>query len=565
MARLIRRPALRAIDVYSGVGGWGVGLRLAGIELVMSYDRWTVANETNRKNNHHRTRTVDIRTLPLSELPEDIDIVVGSPPCTQFSYSNRGGSGDVDDGLIDIIKFLTIVEHLKPKAWAMENVPRVAQILDKELRHGGRLAQFAGLGIDYRVLSMDDFGLPQRRRRCIAGGFDHELLASYAGRTTTPTLGDIVAALTGLTITDPLYGLAINQDGLRDHAAEDHLNEEELRINRAGKLTHPVYNSMPFPDPLNRTARTITATCTRVCRESIVIEDPSHTERFRRLTIRERACLQGFPITFQFYAPSYGLRNYMIGNAVPPLFAYYVAHALRGTPQSKDLSVAKVARKLKLSAEPPRDAMPERAGARYPWNRRFRFAIPNLRLKSGVRCEFRNFQKSGGVGWQVALIFGSSKSIHDLPLNAGLKDVTLAQLSQDIAPTICAELDALCQFIRAADVGHMQDLWSHRGPGSIRPLMMLDEIERVAARIIPLVALCSDAAQGIIVDALQRYSDKQTKTAGAPKLLKNAEFIVTAMLIGSTANQEFQRHGMQVHPDLRRLVAPKCKHDAISA
>jgi site-specific DNA-cytosine methylase len=46
-----------------------------------------------------------------------------------------------------------------------------------------------------------------------------------------------------------------------------------------------------------------------------------------RLTLRERACLQGFPITFQFFAASYSLKGHMIGNAIPPLFAYYVAHA----------------------------------------------------------------------------------------------------------------------------------------------------------------------------------------------------------------------------------------------
>ena len=473
---MARKRALRAIDVYSGVGGWGVGLRMAGIQVVASYDHWTAGNDTNTKNNRHPTRTIDIRSLALTDLPNDIDIVVGSPPCTQFSYSNRGGSGDIDDGQVDIIKFLTIVDHIKPRAWAMENVPRVAHILEKELVPKGRLARFASLGIRYSVLDMDDFGLPQRRRRCIAGGFDHGLLASYVKGTVRLTLGDVVAALTGPTITDPLYGFTINRGELHDHVVEDHLNEEELRINRAGKLIHPIYNSMPFPDPLNRTARTITATCTRVCRESIVIGDPLHDEKFRRLTIRERACLQGFPITFQFYAASYHLKGYMVGNAIAPLFAYYVAHAFRGTPPPKIPPLAEVARKFKSPTEQPTETTVKRGAVRYPWGRRFRFAIPHLRLKSGVRCEFRNVQKSGAVGWQVAFIFGSSKSIHELPLNAGLADSILTALPDHVAPKIRNELKELSGFIRAADVDHMQDLWSHRGPGGIRPFMMLDEL-----------------------------------------------------------------------------------------
>src|SRR3546814_10840551 len=65
--------------------------------------------------------------------------------------------------------------------------------------------------------------------------------------------------------------MAIPCEDLIDHVEEDVLNSEEARINRSNKVTHTVYNAMPFPDPLDRTVRTITATCTRVSRESIVI------------------------------------------------------------------------------------------------------------------------------------------------------------------------------------------------------------------------------------------------------------------------------------------------------
>lgn len=97
------KAKLRAIDLYSGVGGWSLGLRLAGIDIVASYERWGPANETNFKNNAHQAQTVDIRRLSFDDLPDDIDIVVGSPPCTQFSFSNRGGSGNLDDGLEDTL------------------------------------------------------------------------------------------------------------------------------------------------------------------------------------------------------------------------------------------------------------------------------------------------------------------------------------------------------------------------------------------------------------------------------------------------------------------------------
>lgn len=124
-----RPKAIRAIDLYSGVGGWSAGLRMAGISVVASYERSEHANITNARNNGHATHTVDLRALDLNTLPKDIDVVVGSPPCTQFSMSNRGGNGDISDGLKDIKVFLEVVDRLKPRFWAMENVPRVSNIL----------------------------------------------------------------------------------------------------------------------------------------------------------------------------------------------------------------------------------------------------------------------------------------------------------------------------------------------------------------------------------------------------------------------------------------------------
>lgn len=73
---------MRALDFYSGVGGWTVGMRLAGIDVVRSYEWWQPASLTNNSNNGHGDPLCDVRSLPLEDLPSDIDLVVGSPPCT---------------------------------------------------------------------------------------------------------------------------------------------------------------------------------------------------------------------------------------------------------------------------------------------------------------------------------------------------------------------------------------------------------------------------------------------------------------------------------------------------
>ena len=71
---------MRAIDLYAGIGGWSTGLKLAGIEVVASYERWQPAIDTHNENFAGNITATDIRALALEDLPRDVDLVVGSPP-----------------------------------------------------------------------------------------------------------------------------------------------------------------------------------------------------------------------------------------------------------------------------------------------------------------------------------------------------------------------------------------------------------------------------------------------------------------------------------------------------
>lgn len=545
---------VRAIDLYSGVGGWSLGLRLAGVDVVASYELWGPANETNFKNNSHQAQTVDIRRLAVEDLPGDIDIVVGSPPCTQFSYSNRGGRGDLADGLKDIICFLSIVDHLKPRMWAMENVPRVAKIIEKELEPGGVLAEFAHLGCATHVVDMADYGIPQRRRRCIAGNFDIELLKSFMPTAHAPTLGAVVTALAADPVVDPLYGLSISRSDLIDHVEEDLLSAEEVRINRANKMTHTVYNSMPFPDPMDRTVRTITATCTRVSRESIVIAVPGRIGAYRRLTLRERACLQGFPVTFQFYGANYGQKLRMIGNAVPPAFSYLMGHVLQGR-QAKDApSLYQAARDLKRPEPIPLETPPDRAGVRYPENRTFKFAVPSLQLKSGVRFELANDCTGDVVTWRMAFYFGTSKAIHSIPLSEETADCLKRAASPAVKAAVAPCLERIKQFVENADIVNMQAVWTHQRPGGTRAFMLLDMLDEVGSTMANAVGPHSSEASRLIDAVIQHYHGASSAALpGLAKLARNSATILTGLLIGSTVNPLLHAR-VQGGPALRRAL-----------
>ena len=78
--------------------------------------------------------------------------------------------GTIEDGIIDLYQFFKCIEVVKPKFWAMENVPRVANVLLTESQKGGQLFKFKKI-IDegfVEVFNMREYGVPQKRKRCIA-------------------------------------------------------------------------------------------------------------------------------------------------------------------------------------------------------------------------------------------------------------------------------------------------------------------------------------------------------------------------------------------------------------
>lgn len=470
-----------AIDLYSGVGGWDLGLRMAGIGTNASFEWWDEANLTHRLNLGSATDTVDIRRLTVESIPPRPTFVVGSPPCTQFSFSNRGGSGDIADGLKDVAKFLELVSELEPAAWAMENVPRVARIIEKEVERGGVLYPFRDLFETIMVVDMAEYGLPQRRRRMIAGSFSQSLLESYRGLAPSRTLGDVVEALQAANVRDPIYQeIVLPATAVSGQEKEPPLTPEEERMNREAKTFHPVYNVMPFPDPLDRTARTVTALCTRVSRESIVIEDG---RRLRRLTLRERASLQGFPVTFQFHGSSYGSRIKQIGNAVPPLMTYFIGSALLARDRSAVSPPDGLQNPHALPSELPSPVQVAGPKRKVNPNRRFRAAIPGLRFGSGVRFDLSNDLDGRSAVWSVTFFFGTSKKIISVKPDAADVDDLLELLRGKVERR---RLDTLANRLRrlaAAAPGHqLQHVWA-KGAGEPHPFEVVDALGEVAENV----------------------------------------------------------------------------------
>jgi DNA (cytosine-5)-methyltransferase 1 len=232
----------------------------------------------------------------------------------------------------------------------------------------------------------------------------------------------------------------------------------------------------------------------------------------------------------------------MVGNAIPPLFAYFAAHAFLGTSAADLLGIEDAAVKLTAPSPKPDVTSVDTAGAKFPEDRTFRFAIPSLRLKSGVRFELGNQGVVGARQWRVAFWFGTSKDIKGLNLGPDLADWVLEALPAAAQTTLAEPIRALETMLEEADLQNMQKLWSHRGPGRTRPFMLLDGLDEAGRFIQDVLAPFETSARGILKDVISRqYGSTADKLPGLAKLDRNAGVIVAGVIVGSLANLHLDR------------------------
>ncbi|MFN0049469.1 MAG: DNA cytosine methyltransferase [Cytophagales bacterium] len=494
-----------AIDLYSGIGGWTLGMKLSEVENLSSFEWWNEANQTHNINfgtNHKEINIREIDVLKDLNLNKKVDFVVGSPPCTQFSFANKGGNGDIQDGLIDIYKFLEVVEYIKPKYWAMENIPRVAEILEKEIKNGS-LQRFRSLVKIITIVDCADYGVPQNRKRMIAGDFPFDLFHSYKLGIKRKTLGNVIESMNGETLSDPNYGYVIPRVEVTELENEVNLTREEERINRDAKSYHPVYNKMEFPDKLDRPSRTVTATCTRVSRESIIIHS---NNGFRRLNVRERGVLQGFPITYQFYGKTLNSKFKMIGNAVPPILTYYLFQSMLEV-KSHEVKPPSTStyfhKKPSLIAYRSNLGLPAR---KYPTNRKFQFSVPNLRFGSGVRFELSNNPKSENLEWSFKFFHGNSKNIKQVNLDKSLKQLLAPIVNTSKNMIFRDHIEQISKTYIKFSSSTLQEIWTSSNSDN-EVFEFLDQIGRSVKDILEEAQL-SEVESGLLETIINEKNKK---------------------------------------------------------
>lgn len=380
------------VDFFAGAGGLSCGFTQAGYRVCFANDFEDVCVRTYRYNHPELPSNCvlkeDIRKIVSNiddYVKEDVDVVVGGPPCQSFSSANQRRV--IDDPRNELYKYyIEAIKKICPQIVVMENVKGMLSVADQvvedyraiKINKNGNEYTYE---VSYRLLNSMNFGVAQSRERLIYIAVRNDVQASrnitpnslfqkiedsYIGRNpyNLSFALDYIKPLDaprikGMTETDDEHtGMKIGANDY-DSCGNDYLSminggrkipyvfnhkarycsdvnyEIFKRLDQGEDSTSPkIADIMPyahrngiFKDKYyklyaDKPCRTITAHLRMDCLSHI------HPYQVRSITPREAARVQSFPDDYLFLGAY--LKTYMqIGNAVPVLMAKQIAKIIK--------------------------------------------------------------------------------------------------------------------------------------------------------------------------------------------------------------------------------------------
>lgn len=299
---------MRVVSLFSGAGGLDLGFTMAGHEIVWANDIYEDAVKTYRRNLGDHIVCKDIALVDAADIP-NCDIIIGGFPCQGFSVANVKRHVD-DERNVLYKQLIRIIEAKKPKFFLAENVKGLTN-LAKGAVFQMILSDFRALGyrVDFRVLNAADFGVPQTRQRVIIVGVRNDVDFTYDFPSPTHSKTGADGLPKWVSVSKALAGIP-DPDQPNDLPNHEY---SKYKLNFNGYLGHRQL------DP-EKPAPTVTA---RGDNKGGVVILP-HPNAERRMSCRELARIQSFPLDYEFYGNRSSVYR-QIGNAVPPLLGYAVA------------------------------------------------------------------------------------------------------------------------------------------------------------------------------------------------------------------------------------------------
>ena len=168
----------KMVDFFAGAGGLSCGFTQAGFKVCFANDFEEVCVRTYRYNHPElpsdKVLKEDIRKIVSNindYITEDVDIVVGGPPCQGFSSANQ--QRIIDDPRNELYKYyIEAIKRICPKFVVMENVRGMLSVANQVVEDYRAIQILKNdkvytYDIAYRLLNSVNFGVAQNRERLI--------------------------------------------------------------------------------------------------------------------------------------------------------------------------------------------------------------------------------------------------------------------------------------------------------------------------------------------------------------------------------------------------------------
>jgi DNA (cytosine-5)-methyltransferase 1 len=357
------------VDLFSGCGGFGLGAKLAGFNVVAAIDIDKTL-QSAYQNNFPSTKVLngdlsvmnkDSWHLILSD--EKIDGVIGGPPCQGYS---RIGKSDVNDPRRSLLHhFFRTVNIIQPKFFVMENVEGLLdegniEELQQAISHvDKRYTVLAPIIVD-----ASKYGVPTKRKRVVVIGYDAAEMDPIteedliSAQTTEVTVKDAIRDISGPISqqkNDLGWSKYRNMKNLSAYAEKMRRmppaglgwseSIEKLKLGKTSGHFDTVHSAKVKTRYENikqgetdKVSRAKKLAWEGVCptlragtgadKGSHQAVRPLHPTEARVITVREAARLQGFPDWFCFHETKWHSFR-MIGNSVSPVVSEAILNVIQ--------------------------------------------------------------------------------------------------------------------------------------------------------------------------------------------------------------------------------------------
>ena len=359
-----------ALSFFSGAMGLDLGIEKAGFDVKLACEIDKFCRQTIALNRPGTALLSDINDYSAEDIlsaaglsvSDDVDLVMGGPPCQAFSTAGKRKGFHDDRGNV-FLKYIDLAIALQPKFIVIENVRGLLSCPLSHRPHDQRGAGFPDLSEDELKGGALNFVLSKLKQSNYSYSFNLYNAANYG----TPQIRErvvIICARSGESVPfmppthsqNGEFGLpkwkTLTQtiSGIEKHT---HLNFPEKRL-KYYRLLKPGQNWKSLPESLQKEAmgksyysgggktgflRRLAwdkPSPTLLTHPAMPATDLAHPTENRPLSIQEYKRIQEFPTDWQLAGPL--VQQYkQVGNAVPTSFGTAIGTTIKALVEKQPL------------------------------------------------------------------------------------------------------------------------------------------------------------------------------------------------------------------------------------